>query len=85
MPMGREELLPYEQRAPNHVISRYQNKVGSLLYAAVTARADIAFAVSRLSSFMTNLALEHPQPVLSTILGSFKYCNVLQYYINPGS
>ena len=58
-PMAREELLPYEQRAPYHVINRYQKKVGSLLYAAVTTRADIAFAVSRLSRFMTNPAPGH--------------------------
>ena len=58
-PMAREELLPYGQRAPPHVINRYQKKVGSLLYAAVTTRADIAFAVSRLSRFMTNPAPEH--------------------------
>jgi Reverse transcriptase (RNA-dependent DNA polymerase)/GAG-pre-integrase domain len=58
-PMAREELLPYEQRAPYDVINRYQKKVGSLLYAAVTTRADIAFAVSRLSRFMTNPAPEH--------------------------
>jgi Reverse transcriptase (RNA-dependent DNA polymerase) len=53
-PMSREELLPSAERAPTHVVSRYRKKIESLLYATVTTRADIAFAVSRLARFMTN-------------------------------
>jgi hypothetical protein len=58
-PMSREELLSYTERAPNHVVNRYQKKIGSLLYAAVTTRVDIAFAVSRLARFMTNPGPDH--------------------------
>lgn len=57
--MNREELLPFTERAPNHVINRYQKKIGSLLYAAVTTRVGIAFAVSRLARFMTNPGPQH--------------------------
>ena len=58
-PMTREELKPYEDRASYSEINRYQRKIGSLLYAAVTTRPDIAFATSRLSRFLTNPSPQH--------------------------
>lgn len=58
-PMAREELMPYEDRASHHDINLYQQKIGSLLYAAVTTRPDIAFATSRLSRFLTNPGPKH--------------------------
>ena len=58
-PMHRVELLPYEGQATRQSINRYQRKVGSLLYAAVTTRIDIAFAVSRLARFLINPSPEH--------------------------
>jgi hypothetical protein len=58
-PMSREELLPYENRASYSQINLYQRKIGSLLYAAVTTRPDIAFATSRLSRFLTNPGPKH--------------------------
>src|SRR5690349_11643658 len=39
--------------------NRYQRKIGSLLFAAVTTRPDIAFATSRLARFLVNLSHEH--------------------------
>ena len=57
--MTEIELFPYEERASGQVIRNYQGKIGSLLYAAVTTRIDIAFAVSRLASFLTNPGPEH--------------------------
>ena len=57
VPMSSTELLPREQaqgRALPHEVNRFQRKIGSLLYAAVTTRPDIAFAVSRLARFNTN-------------------------------
>ncbi|KAL1994660.1 hypothetical protein VTN49DRAFT_2130 [Thermomyces lanuginosus] len=59
IPMGREELLPYDGCAELKDIRRYQQKVGSLMYVAVHTRPDIAFAVSRLARFMTNPGPEH--------------------------
>ena len=58
-PMAREEPMPYEDRASHHDINLYQQKIGSLLYAAVTTRPDIAFATSRLSRFLTNPGPKH--------------------------
>ena len=58
-PMSREELIPYEDRASYSEINLYQRKIGSLLYAAVTTRPDIAFATSRLGRFLTNPGPKH--------------------------
>ena len=35
-------------------VKRYQQKVRSLLYVAMTTRPDVAFAVSRLARFLIN-------------------------------
>ncbi|KAL1972155.1 hypothetical protein VTN31DRAFT_7374 [Thermomyces dupontii] len=59
IPMGREELFPYEGFAEPKDVRSYQQKVGSLMYVAVHTRPDIAFAVSRLARFMTNPGSEH--------------------------
>lgn len=58
-PMAKEELLTFEGEATKEEIRSYQRKIGSLLYVAVMTRPDIAFAVSRLSRFMTNPGPEH--------------------------
>jgi hypothetical protein len=57
--MSKEELLPSEDIASYKRITKFQRKIGSLLYAAVITRLDIAFAVSRLSRFMTNPRPKH--------------------------
>ena len=59
VPMSREELMPYEDRASYSETNLYQRKIGSLLYAAVTTRPDIAFATSRLARFLTNPSPKH--------------------------
>jgi hypothetical protein len=58
-PMERKEFWPYEGVAENESLFMYQKKIGSLLYAAVITRPDIAFAVSRLARFTTNPGPEH--------------------------
>ena len=58
-PMSRDELIPYEDRASYSEINLYQRKIGSLLYAAVTTRPDIAFATSRLGRFLINPSPKH--------------------------
>jgi hypothetical protein len=58
-PMRPQELLPYNGRATYSSITQCQRKIGSLLYAAVITRPDIAFAVSRLARFNTNPGLIH--------------------------
>ena len=59
MPMGLDELLPREDRAFAYEVNKYQKKIGSLLYAAVTTRPDIIFATLRLARFITNPSPEH--------------------------
>ncbi|KAH7459211.1 hypothetical protein FOMA001_g20157 [Fusarium oxysporum f. sp. matthiolae] len=54
VPMRREELLPYEELASLASIRRYQRKTGSILYAAVITRPDVAFAASRLARHNSN-------------------------------
>lgn len=59
VPMSGPELLPYEGRSSLASIRKYQKKIGSILYAAVVTRPDIAFAVSRLARFNMNPSEEH--------------------------
>jgi hypothetical protein len=63
VPMGTEEYRPYQGEATKQSIKRYQRKVGSLLYAAVITRPDVAFAVSRLSRYALNPGPQHHQAV----------------------
>jgi len=60
--MNESELLPSPQsltKAGRASVLLYQRKTGSLLYAAITTRPDIAFAVSRLARFNQNPSDEH--------------------------
>jgi len=71
--MKRAELFPYEGRATGASVNKYQRKIGSILYAAVITRPDIAFAVSRLARFNMNPGPEHHQAadqVLNYLQGS---------------
>ena len=58
-PMSQAELNPRLDLATPSEINKYQRKVGSLLFAAVTTRPDVAFATSRLARFLTNPGQEH--------------------------
>lgn len=40
-------------------VTEMQEKIGSILYAAVVSRPDVAFAASQLSQFTINPSLEH--------------------------
>jgi len=63
-PMAETELLPtptdYPQASPASV-TQYQGKVGSILYAAITTRPDVAFAASRLARFNSNPSQIHQE------------------------
>ena len=52
-PMAEEELLPLpaEEEVTDANRTVYQRKIGSILYAAISTRPDIAFAAARLSRF----------------------------------
>jgi hypothetical protein len=58
-PTSEIELKPRDSLAEPPEINRYQRKIGSLLFAAVTTRPDIAFATSRLAHFLVNPSNEH--------------------------
>jgi hypothetical protein len=58
-PMASIELKPRDGLAEPAEINKYQRKIGSLLFAAVTTRPDIAFATSRLARFLVNPSTEH--------------------------
>jgi hypothetical protein len=57
--MSSIELGPRTGLATPAEINKYQRKVGSLLFAAVTTRPDIAFATSRLARYMLNPGPAH--------------------------
>jgi hypothetical protein len=57
--MAAVELKPRNDLAAPSEINKYQRKIGSLLFAAVTTRPDIAFATSRLARFLSNPSSEH--------------------------
>jgi len=58
-PMTTEELLPFDGQATNSSIHSYQRKTGSILFATITTRPDVAFAASRLARFNQNPSAEH--------------------------
>ena len=60
-PMSSAELKPRSGLASPPEINQYQRKIGSLLFAAVTTRPDIAFATSRLARFLANPGTEHQE------------------------
>jgi len=72
-PMGTFELLPYAGLASNAEINRYQRKIGSILYAGVQTRPDIAFASSRLSRFLSNPGAEHQDAADRVLLYLLKF------------
>lgn len=53
-PMNPIELQPYTGKASQQSIQQFQRKIGSIMYAAVVTRLDVAFAASRLSRFLVN-------------------------------
>ncbi|KLP04001.1 Uncharacterized protein LW94_14520 [Fusarium fujikuroi] len=75
-PMSKEELLPNEGTASYKTTAWYRRAIGSLLYASVITRPDIAFAVSRLARFMTNPSEKHVEAVNRV----FNYLNDTRFY-----
>jgi hypothetical protein len=52
--MSSNKLLPNQKHASPAEIQNYQRKIGSLLFAAISTRLNIAFAISRLIKFLNN-------------------------------
>ena len=57
--MSKEELLLYKGIANYREITKYQRKIGSLLYIVVITRLNIAFVVSQLSRFIINPRIKY--------------------------
>jgi hypothetical protein len=52
-------VLPNQKHASPAEIQNYQRKIGSLFFAAISIRPNIAFAISRLAKFLNNPNLAH--------------------------
>src|SRR6266480_2909716 len=60
--MSGSELHPSPptlRKASLATVLKYQRQMGSLLYAVITIRPDITFAVSRLARFNQNPSVDH--------------------------
>ena len=58
-PMVTGEIHPYDGEASYSSTNSYQRKVGTVLYAVVITRPDIAFIVSRLTRFNLSPGLDY--------------------------
>src|ERR1700722_3710854 len=58
-PLPSTELVPYNRIATAQQIYAYQQRVGSINFAAVITRPDISKSVSKLSEFLRNLSPLH--------------------------
>jgi transposase InsO family protein len=67
-PLPSEELIKNTGEATKQRIKSYQERVGSVLYTAIMLRPDIAFAVSKLSHFLTNPSDQHFKAVERVIM-----------------
>jgi hypothetical protein len=53
-PISSNELLPNQKYASPAKIQNYQRKIGLLLFAVISTRPNIAFAILRLAKFLNN-------------------------------
>jgi hypothetical protein len=62
-PMAEEKLfpLPTDDEVLETDRTRYQQKIGSILYAAISTRLDIAFAAARLSRYNCQSGKAHQE------------------------
>ena len=58
-PMPMDDLLPNTQQATTQETHGYQSRIGSLLFAAIVTRPDVARAASKLSEHLQNPSPDH--------------------------
>jgi hypothetical protein len=58
-PLPANKLIPNEGQATLQEIYAFQQRIGSIMYAAVVTRADTAYAVNLLSRFLLNPSQKH--------------------------
>ena len=66
-PMVTEELAPYDGKATKTQIYKYQRKVGSLLYAMMITRPDVARTVNKLTKSLLNPSPQHQEAVVQAL------------------
>jgi hypothetical protein len=71
-PMDLAEVLPSKENASKQSVDLYQQKIGSVLFAAISTRPDIAFSVSRLARFNLNPSKTHHMAADRVILYLYK-------------
>ena len=79
-PMLIDELLPYDGQATPQEIYSYQRKVGSLTYATVISRPDVARTANKLAEFLTNPSPLHQAAADRAICYLFHYKNLALEY-----
>ena len=62
-PITSTNLIPYNKEATTHKIKKYQRRIESSLYVAITTYPNIAFATLKLLRFLTNPNPIHMQAV----------------------
>ena len=62
-PLPLIEFVKFDGKATTTYVRTYQEKVGSVLYTAITVRPDAAFAASQLSHYLTNPSPDHMKAV----------------------
>ena len=60
-PLLMDELVQYDGIATKDQIYAYQQRIGSLTFAATTTRPDISFATAKLAQYLTNPLPVHLQ------------------------
>jgi hypothetical protein len=58
-PLPADKLISNEGQAIQQEIHAFQQRIGSIMYAAVVTRADTAYAVNLLSRFLLNPSKKH--------------------------
>ena len=56
---GYENLRPANDNDTRINVTEYQQAIGSLMYAMIMTRADIAFILGKLSQYMSDPAINH--------------------------
>ncbi len=67
MPLPSTELVPYDGTATAQQTYTYQQRVGSINFAAIISRPDISKSISTLSQFLQNLSEIHLAVVDQTL------------------
>ena len=60
-PLTTDPLVEYEGLTSSSQIYAYQQRIGSLTFAATTTRPDISFATAKLAQYLTNPSPTHIQ------------------------